>query len=172
MKENLSMPHLVEDLQDQAAHAITAMRNAALAARSLHARAELMRHMRLTAAKSRDRPRAEAVRAVVDEWLGAWGLARDTWPHVGAMDALTVAFHDYVRDPSDAKDKAVRAALDTIEAAFAQAGLPLDDQMAWRSICAHGWWADVKPAPPGRGRADRVDPGRPFWDKACRPECL
>ena len=166
------MSHLVEDLQEQAARAVATMRDAALAARSLHARAELMRHMRLTTAKSKDRPRADAVRAVVDEWLGAWGLTRASWPHVPAMEALTIAFHDYVRDPSDANDRAVRAALTVIEAAFTRAGLPLDDQMAWRSMCAHGWWADVKPAPPGKGRTDRVDPERPFWDKACLPECL
>lgn len=166
------MPHLVEDLQAQAAQAIAAMREAAIAARSLHARAELMRHMRLTAAKSRDVPREQAVRAVVDEWLFAWSLSRETWPHVAAMEALTVAFHDYVRDPSDAKDAAVRRALEVIERAFTAAGSPLDDQMAWRSMCAHGWWSDVRPAPPGRGRADRVDPPAPFWEKGCKPECL
>ena len=45
------MAHLVEELQAEAARAIAAMREAALATRTVHARAELMRHMRTTAVK-------------------------------------------------------------------------------------------------------------------------
>jgi hypothetical protein len=164
--------HLVEEEQQRAAAAIAAMRAAAEAARETHARAELMRHMRTTAAKNRDRPRDEAMRAVVDEWLQAWALERATWPHVGAMEALTCAFLDYVAAPSDASDRAVRAAVDAIAHAFAAAGKPLADQMAWRSMCAHGWWAQVRPAPAGQGRGDRAWPARPFWEEGCLPECL
>jgi hypothetical protein len=164
--------HLVEEEQERAAAAIAAMRAAADAARETHARAELMRHMRTTAAKNRERPRDEGVRAVVDEWLGAWALERATWPHVAEMEALTRAFLDYVAAPSDAGDRAVRAAADAITQAFAAAGKPLADQMAWRSMCAHGWWAQVRPAPAGQGRADRAWPIRPFWEEGCLPECL
>jgi hypothetical protein len=164
--------HLVEEEQERAAAAIAAMRAAAEAARELHARAELMRHMRTTAAKNRERPRADAVRAVVDEWLQAWALERATWPHVAAMEALTRAFLDYVAAPSDASDQAVRAAWDAIARAFAAAGKPLADQMAWRSMCAHAWWAQVRPAPAGQGRSDRTWPAHPFWEEGCLPECL
>jgi hypothetical protein len=164
--------HLVEEEQGRAAAAIVAMRAAAETARETHARAELIRHMRMTAAKNKDRPRAEAVRAVVDEWLFAWALERATWPHVAEMDALTHAFLDYVAAPSDATDRTVRAACDAITRAFAAAGKPLADQMAWRSMCAHGWWAQVRPAPAGQGRKDRTWPARPFWEEGCLPECL
>jgi hypothetical protein len=164
--------HLVEEQQQQAAQAIAAMRAAAETAREIHVRAELMRHMRMTAAKNKDRPRDEAVRAVVDEWLFAWALERASWPHVAAMDALTHAFLDYVAGPSDATDQAVRTAWEAITRAFAAAGKPLADQMAWRSMCAHGWWAQVRPAPAGQGRTDRTWPARPFWEEGCLPECL
>lgn len=166
------MPHLVEQLQAEADAAIAAMRASALAARNLHARAELMRHMRMTTAKFRDRPRDEAVREVVDEWLGAWGLTRAGWPHVAAMEALTRAFDDYVRSPDDARDAALRRAVDQFAEACRRAGFPLEDQMAWRSMCAHDWWSHVSPPPADRRRADRVDPERPFWDLGCKPECL
>src|SRR5262245_55558832 len=145
--------HLVEEEQEAAAAAIAAMRATAEHARAIHARAELMRHMRMTAAKNKDRPRDVAVRAVVDEWLEAWALDRASWPHVAEMEALTRAFLDYVAGPGDATDRAVRAAWDAITRAFAAAGKPLADQMAWRSMCAHGWWAQVRPAPAGPGRS-------------------
>jgi len=164
--------HLVEEEQEKAAAAMAAMREAAERARDVHASAELMRHMRMTAAKNKGRPREEAVRAVVDEWLFAWALDRATWPHVAAMEALTRAFCDYVEAPSDERDRAVRAAWDTITRAFADAGKPLHDQMAWRSMCAHGWWGQVRPAPAGQGRTDRTWPARPFWEEGCLPECL
>jgi hypothetical protein len=47
------MLHIVDEMQEEAAQAIAAMHEAALRARRLHARAELMRHMRTTAAKGR-----------------------------------------------------------------------------------------------------------------------
>jgi hypothetical protein len=45
------MTHLVEQLRDEAERNIATMREAALRARETHARAELMRHMLMTASK-------------------------------------------------------------------------------------------------------------------------
>lgn len=166
------MTDVVDELLHEADRAVAAMREAAIKARALHARAELMRHMRTTAAKSKDKPRAEAVRAVVDEWLDAWALTRATWPHVAEMEAVTVAFHDHVKAPSAATDAALRAAILALDAAFAKAGKPVADQMAWRSMCAHGWWGQIAPPPAGQGRTDRQWPARPFWEEGCLPQCL
>ena len=166
------MQHLFEEAKTASDAAIAAMQAAALAARAAHARAELMRHMRLTAGKLRERPRAEAMRQVVDEWLAAWALDRASFPHVGTMEALALAFLDYASAPSDAADRAVRAAWATIERVFGETEIALDDRMAWRSACAHGWWSDVRPAPPGCGRADTAWPDRPFWGKGCPAACL
>ena len=74
------MPHLVEELRAEAEAAIAAMREAALAARHLHARAELMRHMLTTARKVKDRPKADAVETVVREWMDAWNCLLYTSP--------------------------------------------------------------------------------------------
>lgn len=165
------MTHFVDELRTQAEGAIAAMREAALRAREIHARAELMRHMLTTAVKMKDLPRAAAVRRIVDEWLAAWALDRG-WAHVGAMVALAEAFHDYALAPTDRNDRAVRHAGAVLESAFAAAGIPVADQMAWRSACAHGWWAQIRPAPQGQGRADREWPGEPFWTDGCPPHCL
>ncbi|MCK6508263.1 hypothetical protein L6R53_33710, partial [Myxococcota bacterium] len=62
--------------QRDAEAAVAAMREAALRARDRHARAELMRHMAMTTAPVKDRPRDAAVRHVVDHWLEAWSLDR------------------------------------------------------------------------------------------------
>jgi hypothetical protein len=50
-------------LQDEAERAVAAMKEAALAARLAHARAELMRHMLTTARKLCHRPRRRRSRA-------------------------------------------------------------------------------------------------------------
>ena len=76
------MKHLVEELKARADEQIATMRDAALRARDTHARAELMRHMLMTANHVKAKPTAEAVAFIVDHWLEAWGLARDSWPHV------------------------------------------------------------------------------------------
>ncbi len=82
------------------------MQAAAIEARRLHARAELMRHMLATARKVKDKPRAEAVETVVREWMDAWNLRRDEWPHVAReMQSFTEAFQDYAIDASDANDR-------------------------------------------------------------------
>jgi len=166
------MAHLVHELKTKADTDIGTMRSAALRARDSHARAELMRHMLMTAETVKNRPMAEAVRFIVDHWLEAWSLARATWPHVPEMEAFAAAFHAYAIAPSDARDEAVRATCIRLELAFAAAGMPIADQMAWRSICAHGWWGEVRPAPPGQGRTDYAWPAQPFWEAGCRPECL
>jgi hypothetical protein len=166
------MAHLVDELKAKADADIAAMQRAALRARDTHARAELMRHMLMTANKVKNRPRADAVRFIVDHWLDAWNLARATWRHVAEMEAFAAAFHAYAIAPTDAHDESVRATCIRLELAFAAAGMPIADQMAWRSICAHGWWAQVRPAPAGQGRPDRVAPSQPFWEDGCLPECL
>jgi hypothetical protein len=172
------MAHLVEELRVEAERAIAAMRAAAEAARVGQARAELLRHMVATAAKHTGRPRGAAVEAVVAEWLRAWHLDRATWPHVEAeMMRLTDACCDYAASPGPDTDARVRAAWRALEAALEAGGTSLADQMAWRSMCAHGWWELVRPAPPDLpGRAERPTvprpvPGTPFWATGCAPEC-
>jgi hypothetical protein len=165
------MQHLHAEATAAADAAIAAMKAASLAARLAHARAELMRHMLLTAGKLKARPRDAAIGQVVDEWLAAWALDR-SFPHLGDMEAVTGAFFDYVRAPSDDADRALRQAWATLERVFAATGVPLADRMAWRSACAHGWWAEIRPAPPGQGRADTTWPERPFWQKGCPAHCL
>ncbi len=166
------MAHLVDELKAKADIDLAAMRSAALRARDTHARAELMRHMLMTANTVRNRPVGDAVRFIVDHWLDAWNLARASWPHVAEMEAFAAAFHAYAIAPSNVRDEAVRQTCIRLELAFAAAGMPIADQMAWRSICAHGWWAQVRPAPTGQGRPDFEWPGQPFWEQGCRPECL
>lgn len=166
------MTHLVAQLRAEAEASIAAMRDAALQARDTHARAELMRHMLLTAGKVKEQPAAQAVRFIVNHWLEAWHLERASWPHVAEMEGFAAAFHAYAGAPTDAHDAAVRATCVRLADVFEAAGMPLADQMAWRSVCAHGWWAQVRPAPPGRGRPDRDWPGCPFWEHGCLPDCL
>jgi hypothetical protein len=165
------MTHLVDELKGEARDAIALMRAAALRARDVHARAELMRHMLMTARRVQHDPREAAVRFIVDHWLEAWGLTRASWAHVTEMEAFADAFHRYANAPTDANDAAVRVTCARLESAFGGAGVPIADRMAWRSMCAHGWWAQVKPAPAGLGREDRAWPARPFWDDGCLPEC-
>jgi hypothetical protein len=165
------MAYLVNELRAEAESAMARMREAALAAREAHARAELLRHMLWTAGMMKQHPRATAIAKIVDEWLAAWALDRN-WPHVAEMEALSSAFLDHAVAPSEATDRAIRAVFDRLERVFAGAGLPVADQMAWRSGCAHGWWAEVKPAPAGKGRTDRAWPKQPFWAEGCPPHCL
>lgn len=158
------MADLGEELARDADAAVAAMRDAALKARAAHARAELARHMAMTARNAGQRPRAEAVAWMVDHWLEAWRLDRKSCPHVAAMTALSEAFFDHVRAPGASTDAAVRAAFAALDRAYAAAGTTVADEMAWRSGCAHGWWADVAPAPGNRAK--------PFWDKGCPAHCL
>ncbi len=172
------MNMFVDELQSAATVAISDMQKAALAARHLHARAELMRHMLTTARKMMHRPRTEAVEAVVREWLGAWNLDRDAWPHIAAeIENLTMAFHDFAHDRSPTNDAALRACTAALDVALAREGTTISDQMAWRSQCAHGWWEAVCPTPidlPGtkpRPSIPAPAKGTAFWESGCAPFC-
>lgn len=172
------MPNFVEELQEEARSAIEAMKAAALGARAVHARAELMRHMLLTANRVKHLPRKDAVAKVVGEWMSAWHLPVDAYPEVAAeMRNFTDAVCGYAENPSDNADRAMRTAFAALEAALAGKGTSLADQMAWRSQCAHGWWELVAPAPvdlPGRGERPGVpapEPGKPFWEAGCAAHC-
>ena len=172
------MPHFVEDLRLEAESAIGRMQAATREARRLHARAELMRHMLTTARKVKDKPRAEAVETVVREWMDAWNLDRDAWPHVAReMQSFTEAFQDYATEASDANDQRVRTCADALDAALGRSGTSIAEQMAFRSQCAHGWWEWVEPVPadlPGRKPRPHV-PGpraeQPFWTLGCADFC-
>src|SRR4051794_25129872 len=133
--------HLTDEALAEADAAIAAMRQAARHARTVHARAELLRHMRGTAAKTG----ADEAR-VAREWMQAWGL--QDWPEVAAeMRRFAAAFCRYGAEPSDDADQEVRAATAALEQALLQRGTTLADEMAWRSACAHGWWEAVSPRP-------------------------
>lgn len=172
------MAHFVEALRQDAESAIAAMQEAALAARAAHARAELMRHMLTTARKVKDRPKAEAVEAVVREWMSAWHLDRKAWPDLAQdMESFTAAFYDYANEPSDATDAALRRCCEILDAALALKGTTIADEMAWRSECAHGWWQVVRPVPadlPGRkerASVPKLADGAPFWKAGCAEFC-
>jgi hypothetical protein len=169
------MPHIVDEMQQEAAQAIAAMREAALRARRLHARAELMRHMRLTAAKVKARPIDEAVRFVSTEWMKAWGFGGEGYADL-AMHVRTFT-ESFCRDAhahNAASSAAIANALAALEAAFERIGTSLADQMAFRSECAHGWWETVVPVPPdarARPGVPRWYPGVAFWNVGAAPHC-
>jgi hypothetical protein len=172
------MPHFVEELREEAGAAIAAMREAALAARHLHARAELMRHMLTTARKVADKPKAQAVETVVREWMGAWNLDRHDWPHIEReMETFTAAFHDYANEPSDVHDAVLRESCAALDKALARESTSISEQMAFRSQCAHGWWELVAPTPadlPGAKPRPSMPAPRadaPFWEAGCADFC-
>jgi len=170
------MPHIVDDLLDQAAAAIVHMQQAALRARTLHARAELMRHMRGTAARNAGRP--DAAVKIADEWMHAWGLGADAYSDLAApFHDFTAAFCADAEAPSASSSAAIGAALDALEVALAGTGTTLADQMAFRSHCAHGWWEMVVPLPSDLPRGERYADvpawrkGVAFWEIACATRC-
>lgn len=172
------MTHFVERLRLEADEAILRMQAAAREARRRHALAELMRHMLTTARKVKDRPRAEAVEAVVGEWMKAWSLARAEWPQLAQeMESFTQAFYDYANAASEENDRRVAERCAALDAALAREGTSIADQMAFRSECAHGWWEWVEPTPadlPGareRPNVPRPQPGAPFWNAGCAAFC-
>ncbi|PZO03077.1 MAG: hypothetical protein DCF30_03770 [Hyphomicrobiales bacterium] len=173
------MPHLVEELRTEAEAAMTVMRETALAARQIHARAELMRHMLTTARKVKDKPKADAVEIVVREWMDAWNLDRQDWPQLTQeMQAFTAAFHDYANVQNDAHDQNLRRCCYALDTALAREGTSISEQMAYRSQCAHGWWALVKPEPVDllekkpRTSIPQLGPGQPFWEVGCADFCI
>lgn len=170
------MPHIVDDLLDEAEAAIAEMREAATRARLLHARAELMRHMRATAAKNSGRPASTA--KIAAEWMRAWGLDADAYADLAApLRDFTEAFRADAEAPSGSGSATIGAALAALETAFEGAGTSLADQMAFRSHCAHGWWEMVVPVPSGLPRGERYADvpawrkGVAFWDIGCAARC-
>lgn len=172
------MPHFVEALQQEATGAVARMQEAAIEARRVHARAELMRHMLTTARKVKDQPKAQAVETVVREWMDAWNLERSAWPHIEReMQVFTEAFHDYANDPDDAADARLRQTCAALDAVLARENTSISDQMAYRSQCAHRWWELVQPVPedlPGRKPRPAIpalEPDQPFWAAGCPDFC-
>jgi hypothetical protein len=166
------MNDFTTELKHAAEAQIASAREATLRARIAHARAELMRHMMLTTAKSTARPREESIRLVVDEWLDAWRRTRDNYPYVREMEALCGACYDALRHPSDDFDRAVREAFAVLEHACVDKGTTLADEMAWRSGCSHGWWGDVHPAPDAPEYREQAKRKQSLWQRGCPPECL
>jgi len=165
------MEDLATELRRQAEADIAAARDAALRARSAHARAELMRHMLTTAAKVKDRPAQDAIAFVLAEWLAAWAQDPDTCPQMPQMKAMAAACQAMVRAPGAHADTAVRHAFAALEAAYSGTGTTLADQMAWRSSCAHGWWADISPSPQNGGYSELSQRAETLWDRGCAPHC-
>jgi len=166
------MKDFTSDLKHAADTDIAAAREAALRARAMHARAELMRHMMLTTAKSTHKTRGESIALVVDEWLDAWQRGRDNYPYVAQMEALSGACYDALKAPSAAADNAVREAFAAMERACVAHGSTLADEMAWRSGCSHLWWGDVRPAPNLPEYRERARRSEPLWERGCPKECL
>jgi hypothetical protein len=166
------MTDFTEELREAAQADIAAAHHAALRARAMHARAELMRHMMLTTAKSTDRSREESVRLVTDEWLDAWGRDRTNYPYAALMEALSGACYDALKSPSVETDKRVREAFAALEGACISHGTTLADEMAWRSGCSHIWWGDVRPAPNLPEYRERARRSEALFDRGCPPECL
>lgn len=171
--------HIVDELRIEAEAAIAAMREAAVRARDRHALAELMRHMRSTAAKVAALPLAEAAARVTREWMQAWHL--DGAEYAALADEarrFALAFCRDAAAPDGDSEAALRTAIAALEAAFARAGTGIADQMAWRSQCAHGWWEMVAPTPadlpfaPQRSGIPAPAAGAPFWTAGCAARCL
>lgn len=166
------MTDYTTELAREARADIAAARDASRRARATHARAELMRHMMMTTAKSMCEARAVSVRLVTDEWIDAWQRTRDNYPFVAQMEALSGACYDWLHAKDAATDAAVRRAFEALDAACRAHGTTIADEMAWRSGCSHLWWGDIGPAPDKaeyRDRARRLDA---LWDRGCPPECL
>ena len=166
------MTDFTSELRGAAESDIAAAHQAALRARAMHSRAELMRHMMLTTAKSADKTRDESVRLVTDEWLDAWRRDRTNYPYVTLMETLSGACYDVLTSPSPQADRAVREAFAALEGACITHGTTLADEMAWRSGCSHEWWGDVRPAPNLPEYRDRAQRSEPLWERGCPVECL
>ncbi len=122
---------LVARMAREAETAITLMQEAALRARDLHARAELMRHMETTATKGlaggQDRDAAAAL--VAREWMQAWALGDGTAGLDDAARNFIGAHLDAAAGRPDA-DAALAGALDALDRALAASGRTLADEMA------------------------------------------
>jgi hypothetical protein len=166
------MTDFTSELRRAAEDDLGTARHAVLRARAMHARAELMRHMMLTTAKSTDKSRDESIRLVTDEWLDAWLRDRTNYPYVALMEALSGACYDALKSPAPTTDMGVREAFAALERACIKNGSTLADEMAWRSGCSHMWWADVRPAPNLPEYRDRARRSESLFERGCPPECL
>ena len=166
------MTDFTSELRKAAEEDISTAHHAVLRARAMHARAELMRHMMLTTAKSTHRSRDESVRLVTEEWLEAWRRTRDNYPYVAHMEALSGACYDALRAPNADTDRAVREAFAGLEHACVDNGTTLADEMAWRSGCSHIWWGDIHPAPNLPEYREQAKRSESLWQRGCPPECL
>lgn len=168
------MNDLVAESRVEAEAAIARMREACAEARRLHARAELLRHMRGTAARFAHLSPREAAVTVSREWMAAWGIEPARLPALAASFAgLSEAF---CRDARQRDEAGLAAALAAFDASVAALGTSLADEMAHRSECAHGWWELVSPTPadlPGRRARDLPAPerGEPFWSAGAKARC-
>ena len=178
MTKGAAMPHLVDNLLEEAQQAIARMQAAAREARHLHARAELMRHLRTTALKTAARPLDEAVDLVTREWMQAWALDGGAYPELASeMRGFTKAICADARGAGSAGEMSVRAGLEALEAAFVRTGTTLSDQMAFCSECAHGWWEMVVPVPDvlrndaRRRRMPKPAENAPFWSAGSQASC-
>ncbi|MBI3507388.1 MAG: hypothetical protein HY059_21345 [Proteobacteria bacterium] len=159
------MTHPVDVHLEQAEQAIAAMRTAALAARAMHARAELLRHMRTTAAKMRGLPVDGAAVRVCTEWMKAWSLDAGAFPALADdIRAFAAAFCRDAAGSTPATCVGIETTLAQLEKGFVATGTTLPDQMAFRSECAHGWWAQIVPKPDDAA-------GAAFWTNGCAPHC-
>lgn len=171
------MTHPVDEMQAEAQAAIMRMKEAAIAARHLHARAELARHMRATAGRVAAQPLDEAAALVAREWMKAWSLDADAYPELAQdVAAFATAFCADARGTTPETQAAIRSALDGLETGFLRIGTSLSDQMAFRSECAHGWWQSIVPLPAELQAADhrnipRSDADQPFWSTGAQPHC-
>ena len=159
------MAHPVDAHLELAERAIAAMQAAALAARTAHARAELLRHMRTTARKMMDQPVDAAAAKVCGEWMKAWSLDAGAYPALAEdIRRFAAAFCVDAAGSTPSTQAEIAASLARLEAGFVATGTTLSDQMAFRSECAHGWWELVVPKPAGGA-------GEAFWMRGCPPHC-
>ena len=172
------MPDLVDEMQQAAEIAIETMKTASITARRLHAKAELMRHMRGTALKMAQLPADEAAARVAREWMQAWHLDDGAYADLAPDIArFTRAFCDDARGSTPTTQRSIREAIQALDTALANHNTSLADQMAWRSECAHGWWELVAPTPsdfpnpPQRPSVSRHRQGTAFWDTGCAERC-
>ncbi len=159
------MAHPVDAHLELAERAIAAMQAAALAARTAHARAELLRHMRTTARKMAGQSVDAAAAKVCGEWMKAWSLDAGAYPALAEdIRRFAAAFCIDAADTTAATQAEIAASLTRLEAGFVATGTTLSDQMAFRSECAHGWWELVVPKPASSA-------GEAFWRRGCPPHC-
>ena len=166
------MTDFTTELRHAAEADIGAARHAALRARAMHSRAELMRHMMLTTAKSTDKSREESIRLVTDEWLDAWRRDRTNYPYVALMEALSGACFDALTS-TDAANRPRRAR--GLRRARRRMRLARHHARRRDGVAVGvlppmvGRRAPGADLPEYRERARRSES---LWERGCPPECL